>query len=184
MADCVMGIDPGLTVLATAYADGPDLGSIVVETIRPRTVGAARLVYLRDGFEARLDAALPSLCVLEGYSYGSTNQAHQLGEVGGLIRAACYDANVPLIVVPPGKLKLWLTGYGNASKDRMMLAAQSKLGHHLTITRDDEADALAGFWLGAKVYGWDVPIPDDDVRAEILAYALWAQAEATKEVEL
>lgn len=76
---------------------------------------------------------------LEGYSYGSTHRAQDLGEVGGIVRLALTQLEIPYAVVAPTSLKKYVTGRGDADKEHMMAAVKSKWG--IVIPQDDIADA-------------------------------------------
>lgn len=101
-----------------------------------------RLELIRDWLEDYLDLGLtapqPELPYigLEGYAYGASHQAHQLGEVGGLVRlAACYPmrtyAGGNLRIHAPTVAKKFCTGNGKATKDEMIEAAQRQWGFPL-----------------------------------------------------
>lgn len=148
MTPRVVGLDLSLT--ATGYAYHGCRGTIHAKHLK----GAERLAYLRDAV-MRLDLSFenynlpseptrPDLVVMEGYSYASANQAHQVGELGGVIRLALHEAGVPFVVVAPAALKKYATGKGNANKAAMLQAAWQRLGYEGT--DDNEADAL---WLRA-----------------------------------
>lgn len=79
-----------------------------------------------------------STVVLEGYAYGKDYQAHQLGEVGGVIRVLLRELKTPFLVVSPVALKKFATGNHKASKDEMMAQA-TKEG--ASIKDDHQADA-------------------------------------------
>jgi hypothetical protein len=86
----------------------------------------------------------PDLVVIEGYSYGSPNAAHPVGEMGGVVRLALWESGLPFEIVSPATIKAFACGKGNASKDDVLLAAVRRLGYEGG--SKDEADAL---WLYA-----------------------------------
>lgn len=135
--------------------------------IRSKKTGEARLVEIRDAVLATchdhrtLDEQLhctiygcpakPDLVVLEGYSYGSPNQAHPVGELGGVVKTGLYEAGIHYEVVPPAVIKVWATGKGNAKKDDMLLAAVRRLDYQGN--SHDEADSLILYSLAMHVLG-------------------------------
>lgn len=137
----VAGLDLSLTSTGVALPDGP-------RTISTRVRGCARLAYLRDvilELVARAD-----LVAVEGYSFGSArfgSQAHALGELGGVVRVALWEARIPYADVPPAVLKRYASGQGNATKGAMLAAAIRRLGYDGS--SHDEADAL---WLRALAH--------------------------------
>lgn len=169
----VLGIDPGLQRLATVWAAGPTLGDLRLATIRARNLrDGRRLVYLRDGLRRVLDDAEPEIALLEGYAMAKGQGAHQLGEIGGVIRTELTDREIPYVVVPPKRLKKYFTGDGNAGKDRMLINAQLRVGAAVPVACDDEADALAAHWLGGEAGGWLTVSPVNTpakVKAAIVA---------------
>jgi Holliday junction resolvasome RuvABC endonuclease subunit len=135
----IVGLDLSLT--ATGVADTS--GTSVLST---KLRGCERLAWLREEivclFPPLNDGTQDGLAVMEGYSYASANQAHQAGELGGVIRLALHEGGVPCIVVSPKTLKKYATGHGNAGKEEVLAAAIRRLnyeGHN-----NNEADAL---WL-------------------------------------
>ena len=84
----------------------------------------------------------PDLVVVEGYAFSRPNQAHQLGEMGGVVRLACWSTTRPTLELQPNVRAKWATGNGGAGKPEVLAAAVRELGYggHST----DEADAL---WL-------------------------------------
>lgn len=86
----------------------------------------------------------PDLVAIEGYSYASPNVAHQLGELGGVVRVELFEMGIPFVVVPPSSVKLYAAGKGTASKDDVLLAAVRRLGFEGN--SKDQADAM---WVRA-----------------------------------
>lgn len=86
------------------------------------------------------------LIAIEGYAYARANQAHQIGELGGLVRHRLWTAGIPYLEVAPSSIKTYATGKGNASKDEVYGEAIRRGGDLFTGTSNDEADA---WWLWA-----------------------------------
>lgn len=143
MKPTVVAFDLSLTSTGVADATG-------TRRIRSKKSGVERLIEVRDAVlvEARRQFAYEGsdldLVVLEGYSYGSANSAHPVGELGGVVRVALHEAGIPFEVVPPSTIKMFACGKGNAKKDDVLLAAVRRLGYEGN--SGDEADAL---WLYA-----------------------------------
>ena len=108
--------------------------------------GMQRLCEIVSGLRSLLDEHRPDVVTIEGYSYGSSsNNLVQFGELGGLVRMLVLCTyELPMLVVPPGSLKRYATGSGNADKTQVVVAARERLG--FARTDADEADAL---WLWA-----------------------------------
>ena len=148
----VIGIDPSLTATAYCYmVDGrvEDLGRIC-----SKAKGAERLVDIENmltSFLRKCDRI--DLAVIEGYSYGSPNQAHQIGELGGIIRRLLYSRAVPYIEIPPPTLKKYACGKGNVGKDEVMLSIRHHLppNHPFYPKDNNEADAYFLAKLGVDI---------------------------------
>ena len=82
------------------------------------------------------------MVVIEGYSFGSGHRAHNMGELGGVVRLALFEKGRVLAVVPPSSRAKYATGKGNAPKEQVLAEAIRRLkyeGHD-----NNEADAM---WL-------------------------------------
>lgn len=133
----LLAIDPSLTATGLCGVDGKSW------SWKPDCVGAERLSWYRACFTALFsdERTRPDIALIEGYAYGRPNQAHQVGELGGIIRLTAYRCEIPLVVIPPATLKKYATGKGNAKKEEVLVAAVLRSGRELT---NDEADA---WWL-------------------------------------
>jgi len=144
----VVGIDPSLTSTGVAHADGQF-------TIKWPGKGVDRLddVYRRVISGAIWPDEAPDLVVIEGYAHGRGHQAHQMGELGGVIRLAMRHAGVTFLDVAPPSLKKYATGKGNAGKELVLVEAVKRLGYDGSST--DEADAMWLRQIGLALY--DMP---------------------------
>lgn len=89
----------------------------------------------------------PDVVGAEDYAYSQPHKAHQIGEVGALLRQACLRTRTPYCLWSPGSIKKYATGNGNADKDQMVAAALKRWGVdfsvHGKVAAQDLADALA-----------------------------------------
>ena len=113
------------------------------------------------------------LVAIEGYSYASPNQAHQIGELGGGVRLLLYRLRVPFVAVPPATLKKFATGSGAAKKTAMVVAARERFG--LTTTTDyNECDAYLLWAMARHAYG--APLVDlPQVQTAALSKVVWPE---------
>lgn len=117
-----MGIDPSLT--STGVSIGGDTRSI-----RPVLKGVLRLIEIRNELVHLATENGVNLVAIEGYSYGSRNShAHSLGELGGVIRVALFEAGIQFVVVPPTVRAKFATGKGNAGKAEVVSAVSAMTG--------------------------------------------------------
>lgn len=141
-----MALDLSLTAtgVAMAQTDPIDFTTSTIKT-PSSSRGAARLHRILVALGGIVKTMDPHLVLLEGYAYGRTNQAHQLGELGGVVRLWLYEKKIPYVVVPPAVLKGIATGRGggkNAGKDNVMAEAIRRLGYQGA--DNNQADAA---WL-------------------------------------
>jgi len=131
----ILAIDPSLTGTGICLYDGS------THTIHTKLRGPERLQWIRDAIIDRTLAI--RLVVIEGYSYGSKGAAVvNIGELGGVLRLAIYERQIPLVEIPPSCLKKYATGKGNASKDDVLQAGVMRSGH--TFADNNACDA---WWL-------------------------------------
>lgn len=125
------------------------LSSFVMDTKlwRPKIRGVQRLSWFRKNLISEVEEFAPQLVVIEGYAYAKGNSAHQIGELGGVLRLALLDLGVSYIEVAPSKLKKFVTGKGNAPKDAMMIEAFKRF--KVDVPTSDECDAATLALFGA-----------------------------------
>jgi len=148
----VMGIDPSLNNTAYCFLgvqEQPKTCKIRVG----KKKGVPRLLHIERNIEPLLLSYQPELIVIEGYSYASTNQAHQTGELGGILRRMFHIYGVRWIEVAPPILKKFITGKGNADKNLVLLNVYKRWG--LDLKSDDEADAFGLAKIGTYLLGAD-----------------------------
>lgn len=145
----VMGIDPSLTGTGIVVLENNCL--VFSDTLETKERGIARLLTLQQELEAKLLEHKPDLVVIEGYAFARSNQAHQLGELGGMIRLLLTQKQVPWIEVPPTQAKKFATGKGNAPKDLILMHVYKRWGAEFSSS--DEADAFVLAKIGQAVLG-------------------------------
>lgn len=156
----VLGIDPSLT--APGFCWGVD--QYQTETVHTNVKhGDGRLGTIRDATRHHLRSGI-NLAMIEGPGFAS-DKGVTLGMVQGVIRLTLTDHAVPYVVVPPATLKLFATGYGDATKDAMADAMEEKAGW-----RANDDNAVDAWWL--TVMGFmpavlleGVVLPDHRLRA-------------------
>lgn len=150
-----LGIDQSLRSTGVALIDAS--GALSYQgTINPvKLKGVERLAYIRRGLEEALNsvgAKQVTYAAIEGYSYGSVGTLFELGEVGAVVRLVLHDNRVPFVIAAPTQLKRFVSGDGQATKDRMRAAVADTWG--ITIVQDDECDAF-GLAQLARSYALD-----------------------------
>lgn len=172
MSAAVIAFDLSLTSTGVASRSG-------TRRIVPTTTGVERLAEVRNrvlraaGRVPEGYGTYPDLVVIEGYSYASGNKAHDVGELGGVVRLALHEAGIRYEVVAPKTIKTYACNNGGAGKDDMLLAAVRRLGYEGN--SKDEADALWLYALAMHALGEPiVTVPATHLRA--LKALPWAVA--------
>ena len=147
----IVGIDASLTCTGIAkYSDTSDIMDTYI--IKPKETGVKRLCFIRNTIVDVVNHT--DLVVLENYSYASANQAHQIGELGGILRVLFYEKQIRYIVVAPGQVKKFATGKGNAKKEQIAVACYKHWD--IEFNTNDEADAYVLMRIGMALKGIDV----------------------------
>lgn len=162
----VCGLDLSLTATGVACDSHTDV-------LTPKGVGPARLDRIREDVLDHTDGA--DLVVVEGYSYNANYNAHQLGELGGLIRWTLWRHGISFTVVPPAALKKWATGKGNAGKDQMVACA-ARLG--CPADNNNAVDAWLLRQMGLYALGHP-QVPQTAYRDDTTARLTWPDLEGT-----
>jgi Holliday junction resolvasome RuvABC endonuclease subunit len=145
-----IGVDQALTTTSICLMQNQEVHFI---QLKPLYMGVSRISEIYDAFCDVLDAHTGDIegVAIEGYAYSSKGAVFNLGEVGGVLRLACYQKGVRLIEVPPPFLKKAMTGKGNSTKDIMIKEAYKKYGIDINDNNDSDAFALA--IVAADYYG-------------------------------
>lgn len=101
----------------------------------------------------------PDYIAIEDYAFAKGFGAHQLGEVGGILRLSLWFLYLPWRKYTPNQIKLYATGKGKATKHQMIKAVKDKWGvsfkHHTTAKSNAGAEEdLCDAYSIAKLL-WD-----------------------------
>ncbi|MDG4531662.1 hypothetical protein [Streptomyces sp. AV19] len=165
----VIGLDLSLTSTGVAGVGWTD-------RIRTKLRGDARLAHVEAAVVSYIRHA--DLVAMEGPSFGhGALPGHEdLAGLRVLVRRYCYRHRIPYAVVPPSSLKLYVAGYGRATKGEIRSAVADRYSIRTEgAARYDEADAYgvlaaACDWLGHRL----APVPETNARA--LAGCQWPTA--------
>lgn len=160
MIPTIVALDLSLTATGISTPDQ----TTVLKTDQLR--GMTRLAHIRNHIlQHKAD-----LYVLEHYSYASPNQAHQLGELGGVIRLALHDNGHPYVDIAPTTLKKVATGRGNATKSDMRAELIKRAG--IDLRDDNRVDAWWLRHLALTHYG-NPPFPLPKAQLELIEKVQW-----------
>lgn len=147
----IIGIDPGLRVTGYGVVENSAAGVKLLEAgvIRPvhsrRDDLPTRLQSLFEGLREVLEEFHPeTLCLEEVYSHISYPRTSILmGHARGVICLAARLSHIPVINLPAKRIKLSVTGNGNAPKAQVQRAVQEFFSLRSLPQPSDVADALA-----------------------------------------
>jgi len=141
----IIGIDASLTSTGVAtLGNGP-----TIMAIQSKLNGPARLIEIRDTIGKLIKGA--DLVLIEEYAYSKANKAHQIGELGGVLRVLFHEMGVNWIEVNPSMVKKYATGKGNATKEAIAVGVYKRWGREFAI--NDEADAFVLAMIGSVIAG-------------------------------
>ena len=145
----IYGVDASL--MSTGIAKTNDLvtDNVTTKSIQSKKKGVERLVEIRQ--EVFKEVMYGNLVVIESYAFSRPNQAHQIGELGGVLRVMFYETNLKVLEVAPTQLKKFATGKHNASKEEIAVAAYKKWG--IECRTNDETDAAVLVYIGLAYMG-------------------------------
>jgi len=94
---------------------------------------------------------LPLIC-MEDYSFDKPYQAHQLGELGGVVKAFLRLKGYPYLSTSPGTIKKYVSGKGNTPKDLIPMFVSKKF--KIEPMGGDAADAIACVHLAYNAFAY------------------------------
>lgn len=139
-----IGLDKSLkstgfsVVKAGKYVAGREIGS--------RYYGAARLKDLATQVIRHAEQYSNPIIINEDYAFASDFQAHQLGELGGVLAVFLMMRNIRCLYVSPPLLKKYVLKKGNAKKNLMPMGILKKFG--IEAIGGDHADATGLAFFG------------------------------------
>ena len=176
----ILGIDPGTIVM------GYGLLHVQNNTLKPLGIGVVKLekfddhaIRLKRIFERTvgiIEEFKPDELAIEAPFFGKNVQSMlKLGRAQGVAIAAALSKNIPVTEYSPKKIKMSITGNGNASKEQVAAMLQQILGiennHEYLDATDALGAALCHYYqnknvvAGGKSYtGWKAFLSDNPGR--------------------
>lgn len=143
----ILGIDPGTVIMG--------YGLIHIKGVSPELIGAGIIKLNKDEdhpdrlkkiFErtiAIIEEYKPDELAIEAPFFGKNVQSMlKLGRAQGVAIAAALSKNIPITEYSPKKIKMSITGNGNASKEQVAAMLQQLLKFKNTPQHLDATDAL------------------------------------------
>jgi Holliday junction resolvasome RuvABC endonuclease subunit len=195
MMAIIAGIDPSLT--STGIAVLQDGNPVTITHVGHGTRNGASYAHRSDRIVSQVRAVIDTvwksspgyprtnitkdapplidLALIEGPAYGANlPSAHDRAGLFWGLYSSLRAKRIPVIVIPPAKLKIWATGIGNATKP-LVLEATRQSWPYTRITNHDEADALALASIGAAHAGDPLPFELRDRHRNTLNGIDWPE---------
>lgn len=143
----ILAIDPGYDRLGLAVVEGNASRPTLVWSdcaLPPKGERETRLAFVQQAVEDAITLYKPTVFALESLFF-STNKKTALGvaEARGVILAAASKAGLPVREIPPGTVKLAVTGNGRADKKSVAHMIPLLISLPPKKRLDDELDAIA-----------------------------------------
>ena len=145
----ILGIDPGTTVMGfgiiSTKGSKMELVSIHELVLKKYPNHETKLKYIFEKTLALIDEYHPDEVALEAPFYGKNVQSMlKLGRAQGVAMAASLYRDIPITKYSPKKVKMAITGNGNASKEQVAAMLKNLLGLKEFPTKYlDASDGLA-----------------------------------------
>ena len=146
----ILGIDPGTNIMGYGVLRSADrkaeMVTMGVIDLRKFSDGYLKLGHIFERVTGIIDSFLPDEMAIEAPFFGKNVQSMlKLGRAQGVAIAAAIHHGVPIHEYAPMKIKMALTGNGNASKEQVagMLQRMLKLRQEDMSQFMDATDALA-----------------------------------------
>ena len=182
MERIILGIDPGTTVMGFGLIKvvGSKISLITLDELLLHKLPNQEM-KLKRIFEktiALIDQYHPDELAIEAPFLGQNAQSMlKLGRAQGVCIAACLSREIPATEYAPRKIKMAITGNGNASKEQVAGMLQHLVGLKELPKRLDATDGLAaavchylnsgnGITKGKSYTGWDAFIKANPNRTK------------------
>ena len=177
----ILGIDPGTTIMGFGLIKvlGKKMQFLQLNELKLSKYDDhyVRLKHIFERTIELIDTFHPDEIAIEAPFFGRNVQSMlKLGRAQGVAMAAGLSREVPITEYSPKKIKMAITGNGNASKEQVAKMLQSLLGLKELPKNLDSTDGLAAavchFYNGSKVdsgtnySGWAAFVKQNDGRVK------------------
>lgn len=175
----ILGIDPGTTIMGFGLIKVVDkkmefiqMNELLLNKYKDHYV-KLKLIFERT--IELIDTYHPDEIAIEAPFFGKNVQSMlKLGRAQGVAMAAGLSREIPITEYLPKKIKMAITGNGNASKEQVARMLQSMLGLKTIPKNLDSTDGLAAavchFYnssrveIGKSYTGWDAFVKQNESR--------------------
>jgi len=177
----ILGIDPGTTIMGFGLikVSGKKMTFIQMNELQLKKLDNhyIKLKYIFDRTLELIDTYNPDEIAIEAPFYGKNVQSMlKLGRAQGVAMAAGLSRQIPITEYLPKKIKMAITGNGNASKEQVAKMLQSLLGLKSLPKNLDATDGLAAavchFYnqgkiaVGKNYTGWAAFVKQNEERVK------------------
>lgn len=164
----ILGIDPGTTIMGYGLIEtkGNDVSLIVMGVIELRKLDDhyVKLKYIFERVTQLIDQYHPDELAIEAPFFGKNVQSMlKLGRAQGVAIAAALSRSLPVFEYAPRKIKMSITGQGNASKEQVALLLKQLLKIKELPKDLDATDGLAAALC--HFYQTNKPIVNSDFKS-------------------
>jgi crossover junction endodeoxyribonuclease RuvC len=143
----ILGIDPGTRYLGYGLIrinkDKVTILQYGVLNLTKYTTQGAKFLKIHERILAILEEFIPDEIAIESPFFGKNVQSMlKLGRVQGMVMSLSYSKQIPITEYEPKKVKLSVTGNGNASKEQVSKMVEIISGIKLESKLHDATDAL------------------------------------------
>lgn len=143
-----MGVDPGTVVMGFGVirVSGRKAELLLMDRLLLNKYDshALRLKKIFERSIRLIEEWLPDEIALEAPFYGKNVQSMlKLGRAQGVVMAAALSRDIPVVEYSPKKVKMAVTGNGNASKEQVAGMLRTLLGIRQLPDKLDATDAVA-----------------------------------------
>ena len=146
----ILGIDPGTNLMGYGVLQitnsKPSVITLGVIDLRKYANHYLKLAHIHERVSGIIQSYLPDELAIEAPFFGKNVQSMlKLGRAQGVAMAAALERDIPITEYAPLKIKMVITGNGQASKEQVadMLKRMLKLNNEMTGPFLDATDALA-----------------------------------------
>jgi crossover junction endodeoxyribonuclease RuvC len=177
----ILGIDPGTTIMGFGIikVTGKKMEFIQMNELLLKKYEDpfTKLKLIFDRTIELIDTYNPDEIAIEAPFYGKNVQSMlKLGRAQGVAMAAGLSRQIPITEYLPKKIKMAITGNGNASKEQVAKMLQSTLGLKSLPKNLDSTDGLAAavchFYnkgkveVGKSYSGWEAFVKNNGKRVK------------------
>ena len=146
----ILGIDPGTTIMGYGVLrverTRPEMVAMGIIDLRKQGDHYLKLKYIHQRVLSLIESYLPDEMAIEAPFYGKNVQSMlKLGRAQGVAMAVALSRDIPITEYAPLKIKMAITGNGQASKEQVadMLQRMLRFDKDSMPTFMDATDGLA-----------------------------------------